>query len=216
MRHSTKLLALAVIVACIACSSASHAPFFGFPRALKFQAEQIAFGVPALPPIAHTRLCLQYPDDCEVHGIDFRRRNIVLTRALRNELNEVNREVNREIVPKRNEGGVLAERWLVAPESGECHDYAVTKRHELLARGWPSRSLLLAEVVVPSGEHHLVLVVRLADLDLVLDSLNANIRPVGQTPYQWVKVESPYDPKFWFAVNVPQQLHATMAAYKPE
>ena len=65
-----------------------------------------------------------------------------------------------------------------------CHDYAVTKRHELLTRGWPSRSLLLAEVVVPWGEHHLILVVRTSDGDLVLDNLNPGIKSWSRTPYK--------------------------------
>ena len=41
----------------------------------------------ALPPIGHSRFCLRYPEDCKVHGIDFRRRNIALTPERRNELN---------------------------------------------------------------------------------------------------------------------------------
>ena len=52
----------------------------------------------------------------------------------------------------------------------------------LLERGWPSRSLLLSAVVLPSGEHHLILVVRVKDVDLVLDNLNDDIR-LAATPY---------------------------------
>jgi predicted transglutaminase-like cysteine proteinase len=82
----------------------------------------------------------------------------------------------------------------------------------LLARGWPSRALLLSEVVVPSGEHHLILVVRMKDGDLVLDNLNANIRTVAMTRYQykWMRVESPYNPKFWSSVNVPGPVHVAV------
>jgi predicted transglutaminase-like cysteine proteinase len=191
-------------------ASISQAAFFSFPRALKFQLEQISFNAPALAPMGHTRFCLQYRDDCESRGVDFRRRNIALTGERWNELSTVNREVNREIIPLRNTGGVLTERWLVSPPTGECHDYAVTKRHELLARGWPSRSLLLSEVLTGSGEHHLVLVVRLKDVDMVLDSLNPNVRPVALTRYQWVRVESPSNPKYWSTVSVPSRLHTAM------
>jgi predicted transglutaminase-like cysteine proteinase len=67
------------------------------------------------------------------------------------ELSKVNRDVNHSIKPQAKLKSVLAEEWLVAPRQGDCSDYAVTKRHELLARGWPSHSLLLAEVVVTSG-----------------------------------------------------------------
>ena len=82
--------------------------------------------------------------------------------------------------------------------------------------GWPSRSLLLSEVVVPSGEHHLVLVVHMTDtdqmrdIDLVLDNLNANLRPAGITPYKWVRMESPSNPKYWSTVSVPSRLRTAM------
>jgi predicted transglutaminase-like cysteine proteinase len=207
MRQTAKVLAVASMIAATSWASISEAAFFSFPRALKFQLEQISFNAPALAPMAHTRFCLQYQGDCEAQGVDFRHRNIALTAERWNELTTVNREVNRSIIPQRNLGGVLAEKWLVAPRTGECHDYAVTKRHELLAHGWPSRSLLLSEVVTGSGEHHLVLIVRMKDMDLVLDSLNANVRPVALTNYQWVRVESPGNPKFWSTVSVPSRLH---------
>ena len=102
----------------------------------------------------------------------FRPAPVTLTKARKAELAKVNREVNRAIRPQENPNGVTAEEWLVAPRDGDCNDFAVTKRHELLARGWPSRSLLLAEAVVASGEHHLVLVVRTREDDVVLDNLN--------------------------------------------
>jgi predicted transglutaminase-like cysteine proteinase len=91
----------------------------------------------------------------------------------------------------------LAEEWLVSPKYGDCNDYAVTKRHELLALGWPSRTLLLSEVATSWGEHHLVLVVRTAGGDVVLDNLNANVYPVSKARYEWVRIQSPLNPKFW-------------------
>jgi predicted transglutaminase-like cysteine proteinase len=206
MRQTAKILAVASMIAATSWASISEAAFFSFPRALKFQLEQISFNAPALAPMGHTRFCLQYRDDCETQGVDLRRRNIALTAERWNELTTVNREVNRDIIPQRNLGGLLTEQWLVAPPAGDCHDYAVTKRHELLAHGWPSRSLLLSEVITGSGEHHLVLVVRMKDVDLVLDNLNANVRPVAMTRYQWVRIESPGNPKFWSTMSVPSRL----------
>lgn len=197
--------AIAMVVS-LFWATASQAAFFGLPLALKYQLdERVHFGSPVLPPIGHSRFCLRYPDDCEVHSIDFRHRNIELTAARWNDLNSVNREVNRAIDPFVTIESATVEQWLISPATGDCKDYAVTKRHELLMRGWPSRALLLSEVIVPSGEHHLVLVVRTKDADLVLDNLNANIRPVTKTyaQYQWVRIESPQNPKFWNSVDMP-------------
>jgi predicted transglutaminase-like cysteine proteinase len=190
----------------------SQAAFFSLPRALTLHLSKVRLAAPVLPPIGHSRFCLKYSDDCAVHGIDFRHRNIGLTPQRWNELNEVNREVNRNIVPETTPGNGLTEEWVISPRAGDCKDYAITKRHELLARGWPSRALLLAEVVVPWGEHHLILVVRLADTDLVLDNLTRNIRTVAMTAreYQWVRMESPQNPKFWARVDVPASAQTAM------
>src|SRR5260370_1100109 len=160
MRRIARVLALATMIAVAGFATISQAAFFSFPRALKFQLDRIKFNTPALAPMAHTRFCMHYQADCEVQGVDFRRRNIALTEARWKELTTVDRQVNRDIRPQPKEGGLLTEEWLVAPPAGDCHDYAVTKRHELLARGWPSRSLLLSEVITASREHHLVLIVR--------------------------------------------------------
>ncbi len=143
----------------------------------------------------------------------FRPRPVELTKARMAELVKVNRDVNRAIRPQANTNGVLAEEWLVSPREGDCNDYAVTKRHELLARGWPSRSLLLAEVVVASGEHHLVLVVRTREDDLVLDNLNWNVRPVSQIGYQWVRAQQASNPKFWSTISVARATRVAMNSH---
>ena len=89
---------------------------------------------------------------------------------------------------------------MVGPRAGDCNDYAVTKRHELLARGWSARSLLLAEVAIDSGEHHLVLVVRTGDGDFVLDNLSAHIRPWSKMSYRWLRIQSPKNPNYWSTI----------------
>jgi predicted transglutaminase-like cysteine proteinase len=181
----------------------SQAAFFSFPRQHNLQLSRIGFAAPVLPPIGHAGFCLKYPDDCAVHGIDFRHRKIALTPQRWSELNSVNRDVNGAIIPEITPGDAVTEEWVIAPPAGDCKDYAITKRHELLARGWPSRALLLAEVIVPSGEHHLILVVRLAETDLVLDNLTPDIRTVAMTyhEYHWVRMETPRNPKFWARVQ---------------
>jgi predicted transglutaminase-like cysteine proteinase len=215
MRQIANVLVAAAMTATVFWAPTSEAAFFSMPRiAFKFQPTQISFDMPTLPPFGHTRFCLKYADDCEVHGIDFRHRNIALTPARWDELNFVNREVNRNIVPEISSGDGTTEAWLIAPRAGDCKDYAITKRHELLALGWPSRSLLLSEVIVPDGQHHLILVVRTKDADLVLDNLNANIRPVAMTlrQYQWVRIESPQNPRYWTVANLMGAVRTAMAS----
>ncbi len=168
--------------------------------------------VAALPPIGHSRFCLRYPADCKVHGVDFRRRNFELTKERLDQLRTLNRNVNKSILAEVTPGDGAREDWVVAPASGDCKDYAITKQHELLMHGWPSRSLLLAEVVLASGEHHLILVVRAKNADLVLDNLTDDIVSVSRSinDYGWLRIQSPQNPRHWVRVARPEIQHTVM------
>ena len=182
------------------------------PYSIDKYVNRISFDTPSLAPMAFVQFCVKYPRDCETRHMPFRPRPITLGSAQMAELSRVNREVNRAIMPQANNDGVTAEKWLVSPRAGDCNDYAVTKRHELLAQGWPSRTLLLAEVVIPSGEHHLVLVVRTRENDLVLDNLNSNVEPVSQVRYRWIRAQQEKNPKFWSTINVGRAARVAMNA----
>lgn len=148
-------------------------------------------------PFAYTHFCLRHRQECRVQGRAFRRPRL-------EELSRVNREVNRAIAPRQYVSEKTFDTWRIAPKAGDCNDYAVSKRHELLARGWPSRTLLLSEVVTPWGEHHLILVVRTDRGNLVLDNLNPQIRHWSRTPYSWVRMPLPDQPSLWATIKEPR------------
>jgi predicted transglutaminase-like cysteine proteinase len=158
----------------------------------------IQSGFPSLAPMGYVRFCLRYVEDCKIHGNDFRRRTVSLTGKRWAELTRVNRQVNRDITAQP-EFSIGTLDWSVHPKTGACYDYAVTKRHDLLARGWPSSALLLSEVVTAAEEHHLVLVVRTTQGNLVLDNLDPNIWKAETVHYQWARIQSKSNPKFWLA-----------------
>jgi predicted transglutaminase-like cysteine proteinase len=151
----------------------------------------------ALPPFGHTFFCLRYPRDCVPMSS---------TRALPDsmdarwrKMNLVNTTVNAAIAPKTDSDEVHT-HWLIAPLAGDCNDYSVTKRHELLKAGWPSSSLLLAEVtLISTGEHHLILIVTDAEANWVLDNLNRDIVTLAATgdEYALNRVESSENPQYW-------------------
>jgi predicted transglutaminase-like cysteine proteinase len=60
----------------------------------------------------------------------------------------------------------------------------------------------MTEVELPSGEHHLVLIVRASEGDFVLDNLKPTIRTVAQAEvdYKWVRMESDHNARFWNGV----------------
>ena len=200
MRTTFKCLVAIAATLSIGVQSASAA-FVGMPLALGKTVERISFKKYTLPPMAFTQFCIRYADQCRSQRIAFRGGPVRLTADRWKDLKEVNWRVNTEILPEPNTEGLAGEKWLIGPTRGDCNDYAVTKRSELLARGWPARSLLLSEVVVNSGEHHLVLVVRTSVGDLVLDNLSAQIRPWSRAPYQWVRIQTPKNPNYWASLS---------------
>jgi predicted transglutaminase-like cysteine proteinase len=157
---------------------------------------------PTLAPFQHVRFCLRYPSDCksdptENKRIDLNEQNLEL-------LKRVNHSVNRYINPRpKSYGPYLGEGWTIAPEMGDCNDYAVTKRHQLLESGLPSKALRLSVVKTASGVGHLVLVVVTTKGDIVLDDLTEVIRPWQSTDYHWLKIQSAADSKFWYEIKGP-------------
>ena len=160
----------------------------------------VALGRPVLGPLAYTHFCMRYPAECRALGSTTSQPvSLVGTRAA--ELAGVNARVNRTIAPMRQVGDRSYDTWRLSPRAGDCNDYAVTKRHQLMGLGWPSRALLLSEVITPWGEHHLVLLVRTSAGDLVLDNLDKRIRRWDMLPYGWVRVQMPSEPMLWAVVT---------------
>lgn len=176
-----------------------QAGLLGMPIGLQSAIQHIKFEANALAPFAYTQFCARYADECRKRTT-FRGGPVKLTAERWDQLNDVNRTVNKDIVPERNELGLAGETWLIGPDRGDCNDYAVTKRHQLLAQGWPARALLLSEVVTTSGEHHLVLVVRTKNGDLVLDNLTPSIKPWSRAPYRWVRIQTPDHNRLWATI----------------
>jgi predicted transglutaminase-like cysteine proteinase len=157
------------------------------------------FDTPSLEPMAFLQFCLRYPQDCKGGG-EADQEAVILTQTRLTDLLEVNRVVNHLIKP-RPAASISKDEWRIAPAQGDCSDYAVTKRHALLARGWPSGALLLAEVILASGEHHLVLLIRAREADLVLDNLEPGIRAASQSAYRWIRMQRADNPYYWLAAS---------------
>jgi predicted transglutaminase-like cysteine proteinase len=173
----------------------------GTPELLRSDMRFIRLNVPTLAPMAFTQFCLRYTGECRPRRLLFRGGRLKLTGWRWAELELVNRRVNMSIVPQRNNEGLAGQKWSLSPPFGDCNDYAVTKRHELIARGWPSRAVLLSEVVTSLGEHHLVTVVRASGGDLVLDNLTSLIVPWFEKPYHWLRIQTPGNPLYWSSIR---------------
>ncbi|WP_421952714.1 transglutaminase-like cysteine peptidase [Pelagibacterium sp.] len=111
-------------------------------------------------------------------------------------LNSVNRSVNASIRPQRR----TTQIWTVGARVGDCKDYAMNKRVQLIARGVPAGALRLAIGFTARGEGHAVLVVRTNAGDYVLDNLTSQIKPFNQTGHTLVAMSS-NDPKRWNTIS---------------
>lgn len=73
---------------------------------------------------------------------------------------------------------------------GDCEDYVLEKRLALIDAGVPRERLSIATVWSRATGAHAVLVVRLANMDYVLDNTNPYVLPVGETMYQWSALQT--------------------------
>jgi predicted transglutaminase-like cysteine proteinase len=174
------------------------------PRDVTAGPNELYVGKNVLAPVAHTVFCANHPRDCMKWqgALSFFASDPVDLYA---DLYVVNHEVNGAIQPVpriTKQQGPTTRDWTLFPSIGNCSDYAVSKRHRLLLRGWPSSALQLAEVVLETGEHHLVLVAGAMGAIFVLDNLAPEPVPLADvTLYRWVRIESPDQPEFWSSVS---------------
>jgi predicted transglutaminase-like cysteine proteinase len=151
-----------------------------------------------LAPLAFVKFCMNYRSECRVGDADAKLRP---PESAAQALKDVNVSVNRAISPMVKSTDPLLASWAISPAAGDCNDYAVTKRHELINQGWPVSALRLAVVRTDAGQAHLVLVVRLPDGDVVLDNLSQKIELWNATGYEWISMQSSENPNFWVGIE---------------
>jgi predicted transglutaminase-like cysteine proteinase len=96
---------------------------------------------------------------------------------------------------------------------GDCEDFAILKKHELLKRGWPASALLLT-VARYRGQGHTVLTVRTNEGDLVLDNLTSSIKDWSRTPYNYFARQSQADGRRWELIEGPERI--AQARHRPD
>lgn len=111
------------------------------------------------------------------------------------EVRRINLTVNKDIRPQPEPPGV--DIWQVAPRDGDCDDYAMTKRHELIAAGFGSERARVAVGVAPGGQLHAVLLVNFGPNFYVLDNLTDAVLPVERSAVQILTVQSTENPRVW-------------------
>ncbi len=197
---AAKLLALSLVASAVTlpCAVAAEPAksFRGQDRASAFMR---VYG-PTLPPFGFVRFCGSYPAECAPGRLDEARMQAGQSRMA--ELDAINRHVNGTIIATSDMALYgETERWVLPTTHGDCEDYALLKRHLLMARGWPAGALLMTVVRDEKGEGHAVLTARTAQGDFVLDNKVDEIKPWHKVPYAYVMRQSYIDPNVWVSLD---------------
>jgi predicted transglutaminase-like cysteine proteinase len=116
---------------------------------------------------------------------------------------EVNRRVNQRVRAVDDSVQYRVEdNWtLPTRRGGDCEDFALLKKFEMIRRGVAADRLLIATVFSRTIGPHAVLVLRLDDGDHVLDNLTNEIKPWDRTGYTFLAVQNPKAPETWLRVS---------------
>src|SRR4030081_1855317 len=120
MRKTSTLVAMAAM-AMIAGLQFANAGLLGMPMGLQSAIQHIKFETPTIGPFAYTQFCQRYEEDCRPKRM-FRGGPVQLTAERWDDLKEVNKAVNGDIIPEANQLGLAAETWLISPNRGDCND----------------------------------------------------------------------------------------------
>ena len=184
---------------------------------LAFDMTNVAFvqtraGVASIP-VGHAEFCQQRPQECGPNAQQVSA--VSLTEPLWQQLLTVNAQVNAAVVPVTDEQLYkVSEFWTYPNGYGDCEDYALEKRRQLIDMGWPVSTLLMTVVKQPNGEGHAVLMVRTDRGDLVLDNQVGSVDLWNATPYKFIKRQSQANAGQWVDMIDDRQVVVATAAIR--
>ncbi len=165
-----------------------------------FAGASMKTGAATTQPVGHYDLCQRLPSECmQLAGSA---KPMVLTPKSWALLQSVNNAANANVEPITDQDlwGV-PELWSYPQNRGDCEDYVLLKRRQLMAKGVSGHNLLITVVRQQNGDGHAVLTVRTDRGDFVLDNLESSIRLWTRTPYRFLKRQSVDGPADWVSIN---------------
>lgn len=183
-RHSRYAVASAFMLAFV----------FGAPAAAA--GNSMKTGNRTSQPIGHYEYCKANVRDCQIRTSNLQ--PVQLTRKRWSEIVEINAHANSVIRPVTDADYYgVEELWTYPVTHGDCEDYALMKRRELMRLGWPASSLLVTVVRQKNGDGHAVLTVRTDRGDYVLDNLRQRIKLWHETEYTFLKRQMAAHSGYW-------------------
>ncbi len=147
-------------------------------------------------PVGHLEFCKARPDECRPY--DRVVPAMPLTETTWQQLVSINAFHNQNIVPVTDaELYRVDEFWTYPNGYGDCEDFALIKRRDLINAGWHPSTLMIAVVREANGNGHAVLIARTDRGDLVLDNQEGRILLWNETTYKFVKRQSQANAGEW-------------------
>ncbi|CDX62512.1 conserved exported hypothetical protein [Mesorhizobium plurifarium] len=184
-----KLLLLAMAMQLSAWGTASAGPAF------------MHTGGRTTQPVGHYDFCQRIPVECAQRTP--KGPPVELTRKLWATIVNVNNSVNVRVKPRTDMEIYGVEEYWAYPDNGygDCEDYALEKRRELMAVGVPAGDLLMTVVRQPNGDGHAVLTVRTSLGEFILDNLEPKVLAWNDTVYTYLKRQSTENSGVWVTIN---------------
>lgn len=147
-------------------------------------------------PAGFHGICERYTWACAVRSSAERR---IADSDLRALADRVNRSVNRQVAEVSDQKQYRrSEVWaLPTRRGGDCEDFALLKKRELIRHGVSPDRLLIATALTETREPHAVLILRTGQGDLVLDNRTDRMKPWRQTGYSFLRMQDPQAPERW-------------------
>jgi predicted transglutaminase-like cysteine proteinase len=164
-------------------ATSADAISLGTTRALKPKTTQSLAA-----PVGYQIFCIKFKGQCQGGGGSA----LSYTSSTAAVMRRVNDAVNRSMRYRSER----TEEWRVGGNTGDCEDFALTKRSQLIRAGLPGGALRMATARTARGELHAVLIVKTDKGDFVLDNIRKNIVTRGQSGYRYLKVATS-NPAVW-------------------
>lgn len=188
LKSRAVLAAVISVVGLLAAQAANATPRFMQTGAVTSQ------------PIGHYEFCETHRDECSVRSPS--REAPKVTEFGWNLVREINAEVNAAIMPMTDaEMFGRDEVWAYPTDAGDCEDYVLLKRKELMEKGFSASDLLITVVRKPDGEGHAVLTLRTSDGDFILDNLEDKVKLWSETPYRFLKRQAGFNTGRWVTID---------------
>ncbi|MER9306060.1 transglutaminase-like cysteine peptidase [Mesorhizobium sp. M0293] len=152
-------------------------------------------------PVGHYEFCQRIAGECSEKTP--KGAPVELTRKLWAAIVNINNSVNTRIKPRTDMENYGVEEYWAYPDNGygDCEDYALEKRRELMAAGVPAGNLLMTVARQPNGDGHAVLTVRTSLGEFILDNLETKVLSWTDTDYTYLKRQSDQNSGVWVTIN---------------